>query len=213
MNGRPSIAVAVSTLGNRPDTLRRLLDSIRAQNLLPEDRIYVVVDGPRCIEEDPEQRCDAGLLMDEFRACAARGECGAAWIHLHHEDHCWGHPQRNWLLDQHAMSADLLSQNDDDDVYNPGAFEAIRRRAEANPGKVLLFRFTTAGREVLWKHNEFRESRYGGHGIVVPNVEGRIGRWGRRYAGDWEYVESTLALNGGVENAVFCEENIATARP
>lgn len=226
----PTITVHVSTLGR--ETLMRLLDSIADQRLIEGDEVYVVVDraitgggGPhepikwpggmpaQCVGDTPETYaetiCPTCMTVAVYNTFGLAAKFGA----LHHEDHCWGHPQRNWLLDKELSGGDLIVANDDDDVFNPGAFDAIRSRAQSNPGRVLLFRFTTVGREVLWKPGEFRESRYGGHGIVVPNVAGKIGRWGRRYAGDWDYITSTIALCGGVENAVFCDEIIATARP
>ena len=39
-----------------------------------------------------------------------------------------------------------------------------------------------------------RESAIGGHAMVVPNVPERLGRWECRYAGDYDWIVSTVAL-------------------
>jgi glycosyltransferase involved in cell wall biosynthesis len=105
---------------------------------------------------------------------------------------------------------------DDDDEYLPGALDAMRSFAAANPRRVGLFRL-----------------RYHGHGdtgapknladigtpmLVVPNVPGKVGRFGPadtddplvraqrpgetreelalRFS-DYEFIRSTLAQQGG----------------
>jgi L-amino acid N-acyltransferase YncA len=202
----PTIVLTIPTLGNRLPGLRRQLESVAAQRLVTGDQVIVVVDGAGGGEDDP--CCPVGHLVREF---AAREH--AAWVHLHHEEHNWGNPQRNHALD-HPARADLIVWNDDDDLTMPGAWDAIRRGARENPGKVLMFRFLTVGREVLWERpGDVRETRIGGHCIVTPNVPGRVGRWGRRYEGDFDYITSTLALTGGAANAAWIDQVIATARP
>lgn len=215
----PSIVVTIPTLGNRLAGLERQLRSIVAQGLVAAtedrcgDQVFVVVDGAAPESRDLAHCCPVGKVMLDVAGDGGFDSGGVTWSHLHHEDHNWGNPQRNYVLD-HLAKADLISWNDDDDVYNPGAFDAIRARALEHPGKVLLFRFTTVGREVLWAHRGLvKEARIGGHCIVTPNVPGRVGRWSRRYEADFDFIQSTLALTGGAENAAWCDEVIATARP
>jgi hypothetical protein len=42
--------------------------------------------------------------------------------------------------------------------------------------------------------HEIRESAIGGHAMVVPNVPERLGTWACRYAGDYDWIVSTVAL-------------------
>ncbi len=108
--------------------------------------------------------------------------------------HCWGHCQINEGM-RHA-TGDYLVFIDDDDCFPDGALDAIRRAAAAQPApRPLLFRFWSRRHGVyLPPRHEVRESAIGGHSIVVPNVPERLGQWGERYAGDFDFIVETLAL-------------------
>lgn len=107
--------------------------------------------------------------------------------------HCWGHCQINEGM-RHA-TGDYLVFIDDDDCFPGGALDAIRRAAaeQAEP-RVLMFQFYSRrhGRTLPPRH-EVRESAIGGHCIVPPNIPTRLGHWGERYAGDYDFITSTLA--------------------
>jgi glycosyltransferase involved in cell wall biosynthesis len=110
----------------------------------------------------------------------------------HH--HCWGHCQINAGM-QHA-TGDYLVFIDDDDCFPDGALDAIRRAiAEQRDARPLMFQFWSRrhGRTLPPRH-EVRESAIGGHCIVPPNIGARLGRWSCRYAGDYDFIVSTLAL-------------------
>lgn len=108
--------------------------------------------------------------------------------------HCWGHCQINAGM-AHA-TGDYLVFIDDDDTFTPGALDAIRRAINHQPEpRPLMFRFYAArlGR-TLPERYEVVESAIGGHCIVVPNMPERLGQWGERYGGDFDFIASTLAL-------------------
>ena len=42
--------------------------------------------------------------------------------------------------------------------------------------------------------------------IVVPNLPARLGKWGDHYAGDFDFVKSTIALAPGRENDIVWRE-------
>lgn len=108
--------------------------------------------------------------------------------------HCWGHCQINEGM--RRAHGDYLVFIDDDDCFPDGALDAIRRAADEQPSpRPLMFQFYSRrhGRTLPPRH-EIRESAIGGHAIVVPNIPDRLGQWGERYAGDFDFIVSTLAL-------------------
>lgn len=122
--------------------------------------------------------------------------------------HCWGHCQINHGM-QHA-TGDYLIFIDDDDCFPDGALDTIRRAiAEQREPRPLMFQFWSRrhGR-ILPPSHEVRESAIGGHAIVVPNIPARLGQWGERYAGDYDFIVSTLALwNDGpawIDEVIAC---------
>lgn len=108
--------------------------------------------------------------------------------------HCWGHCQINHGM-RHAMG-DYLVFIDDDDCFPDGALDTIRGAiAEQDEPRPLMFQFWSRrhGRALPPTH-EVRESAIGGHCIVPPNIPEKLGTWGERYAGDYDFIVSTLAL-------------------
>ena len=108
--------------------------------------------------------------------------------------HCWGHCQINEGM--RRAKGNYLVFIDDDDCFPDGALDAIRRAAAEQPTpRPLMFRFWSRRHDrLLPPRREVRESAIGGHAIVVPNVPTRLGMWGERYAGDFDFIVSTLAL-------------------
>ena len=108
--------------------------------------------------------------------------------------HCWGHCQINEGVRQ--ATGDYLVFIDDDDCFPDGALDVIRRAAaEQSSPRPLMFRFRSRRHGMyLPPCHEVRESAIGGHALVVPNIPARLGKWGERYAGDYDFIVSTLAL-------------------
>jgi glycosyltransferase involved in cell wall biosynthesis len=123
--------------------------------------------------------------------------------------HCWGHCQINHGM-RHA-EGDYLIFIDDDDCFPDGALGAIRRAADGQTSpRVLMFQFYSRrhGRTLPPRH-EVRESAIGGHAIVAPNIPERLGQWSCRYAGDFDFITSTLAL--WTEGPAWYDDVIACA--
>lgn len=124
--------------------------------------------------------------------------------------HAWGHPQINEGMRQ--ARGDYLVFIDDDDIFTPEALHIIRAAAdELSEPRVLLFRFRCErlGRTLPETH-EVVENAIGGHCIVPPNIPERLGQWADRYAGDFDFIVSTLAH--WPEGPVWRDEVIAVAR-
>jgi hypothetical protein len=132
-----------------------------------------------------------GPLLD-----VATGVVLAGYRYIAHDagHHCWGHCQINKGI-RHARG-DYLVFIDDDDCFPDGALDTIRTAIADQPEpRPLMFKFWSRrhGRALPERH-EVRESAIGGHAMVVPNIPARLGRWGERYAGDFDFIQSTLAL-------------------
>lgn len=202
----PGLSVVTATQG-RP-TLERLLESVRANGLgdNPADEHLVVIDAH-------------GMVDDEADAVAARVRAyGPAWRPIRHDagGHTHGHCEGNVGIEA-ARPGNYLTFNDDDDVYADGAFAAMRAAiaADASNGgpHVHIFRFMPPWRYPLPNGRIVARCQIGGHCLVAPNVAGKVGRLGHAYDGDYDLIESTLALWGGVDAAEFHEDIIAITRP
>jgi hypothetical protein len=197
----PTIAVVIPTIGR--ELLAGTIRSIVEQYLVVGDQVFVVSDGPPTC---PGSECLAAALV----ATAASRTLGVEWIHLHHEDHDWGNPQRNFVLASGRITADLVSWNDDDDEYTPGAFTAIRTHASCAPDSVLLFRYTGRDGRTYWlRRGLIARGTIDTHCIVTPRQLCGA-RWPRGYAADSAFIAETLVRAGGV--AVWCDEVIAVAK-
>ncbi|NJD20957.1 MAG: glycosyltransferase family 2 protein, partial [Gemmatimonadetes bacterium] len=116
----PTLSVVVATIG-RP-TLGATIASIKAQRLIEGDEVLIAVDGPfpRAVEI-------ARQAGPPFR-----------WVQTTRRGY-WGHGIRNWVFDHQGtddatrLRGDLVAAMDDDNVFTPWAFDAIRRAAMARP--------------------------------------------------------------------------------
>jgi len=145
------------------------------------------------------------------RVLAERYDC--RYLEVNPGEHSWGHDQ----IEAGTLLArgDYIAFQDDDDCFTPDAFQAIRERiSELAEPRPLMFKFMTPWRVVLWEETVIAESRVGGHCLVLPNIPERIGRWTERYAGDFDFIRSTIDLwPNGDDDVVWCDNLIAWTRP
>jgi glycosyltransferase involved in cell wall biosynthesis len=182
-----SISIITPTIG-RP-SLRRL-----AGELLPQlgecDEWIVVGD-----ESHPEAR---EVIKPFLRSNV-----------LYHEtkpEHFWGYPQRECGL--RVASGTHLWGIDDDDRAAPWALETIRRTIAQHPSRPLIFRAIYYGIPI-WRDVEPKlyVGNVSSECFVAPNVKGRVGKYGKRYEGDFDFIVSTAALYPEGERAiVWCPE-------
>lgn len=183
----PAISVITSTMG-RP-TLKTVADEIVPQ-LGENDEWLLVGDGPQPVV----QNMVINLPINKVRYCQTE------------PDHCWGNPQKEYGI--LAARGTHIWFIDDDDRVAPWAMDTIRRRAIEHPCRPLIFKTIYMGYPI-WRENQ--PKLYVGNVstqcFVIPNVKGKIGLYGRAYAGDFDYITSTVALYGEKENAiVWCPE-------
>jgi hypothetical protein len=89
-------------------------------------------------------------------------------------------------------TADWLMFVTDDDLILPGAMNRIRRIVPYNPARMHLFQNLGAG----WSAPRLKVWETGGGMVVTPNIPGKVGIWGDRRQGDFDFITSTLALLG-----------------
>lgn len=192
---RPTFSFLVPT--HREDRpLRRCLDSVLPQ-MRPGDEVIVIGDTH-----------DGDLPGVESLVSSY----GFTYLALDTGFHDYGHSQLNLGL-EHARG-DYIHVNDDDDIWAPGAVGIMRATAANYPGRPLLFRFLSYVGLVYWHtRGLFARNHIGGHCLVAPNLPDKVGRWSPEYSGDFDYLESTISLHGGIDSAVWCDQIVAVARP
>lgn len=191
-----SVSFLVPTAG-RPD-LELCLRSIAFQ-LGSDDEVLVIGD-----------TCD-GPLRESERLVRS---FGSQFRYLEHNAgrHDYGHAQMNAGM-THA-AGDYLSFNDDDDVWVPGAVQTIHATIASYPGVPLLFRFVNGHGFLCWvQEGVFAQDYLGGHCLVVRNDPSKLGYWQPRYAGDWDFVEQTVACYGGPTALRWLDDVLVIARP
>ena len=187
---RPPFSVVVPTLGR--STLRRTLESIRSQAIKSE--VIVVAD---TYEMAPELIAWVGGVADEYGALAYSLDAGA---------HDAGSPQLD--LGYQLATGQFVMNLGDDDVYVPGAFEAIARGLTDRPMLFLVELHPNEQRGntrpvMLWDAPIIERFHVTGQSFVTPNLKHLMGRW----VDDVTFIRETVALHGG--QVAWREEVIA----
>jgi glycosyltransferase involved in cell wall biosynthesis len=173
------LSVIIPTCGR--ETLVRTLQSLIPAGLRSYDEVLVVGDGSQPAVGPIVLRFHPLLDLRYFE---------------HGPTRMVGHAQRQYGMSQ-ATGTHLLSI-DDDDVYLPGAISAVHEAIRKNPDRVLLFREESRTPRhpwgIIWKDRQIRQGNVGTRCVVAPNVHGRLGTWGNRYEGDYDFIRSTVDL-------------------
>lgn len=124
----------------------------------------------------------------------------------------WGATPRTEGMRQ--ATGDYLLWMDDDDIYTPGALAAIRAALKENPGRPHLFRMRRAGgiNDALPRVRAVRVGEVSTQMFCAPNDPAKLGAWGKRYEGDFDFISSTLA-HYPPDAMVWRQEVIAVWRP
>jgi glycosyltransferase involved in cell wall biosynthesis len=163
----PSLCIVTPTI-SRPTLVRALRSAV----LAPGDEWLVIGDGSQ-----PE----AEALV------AALNVPGMHYIEGP-ETHTFGNAQRDSGMS--LAAADYFLFLDDDDVFTPGALEAVRRQMAGVPA---MFRMHHNG-GVIWREQVIAPGNTGGSMFCVPNVPGKFGRWGdsQAYTSDQQFMLATM---------------------
>jgi glycosyltransferase involved in cell wall biosynthesis len=167
-----ALSVITPTLGR--ESLEAMFRSLLPQ-LSEDDEVLVVGDGHR-----PRAR----------EICAAQSFKKIVYYEVPFTGN-WGNPGRNDAISK-AKGTHLFFI-DDDDLAMPGAVGAMRKGADANPGRPLMFKMHHRS-IVIYGPRAVTCGNVSGQMFVPPNVPGRVGRWSGRYMADFDFVNHTLSL-------------------
>ena len=164
----PSVHVLIATIG-RP-TLQAMLDSI-LPFLNPYDHLTIVFDGvvPTDIHTETKGR-----------------------VHIYYEETAlgsFGHGIRNKyapLLER----TDFVMHADDDDTYEPGAFEAVHTLC-TDPETLYIARMQIVNSRIIPVEDEIRDANIGTPNGIIPYDLNVRAKWGLEFGGDFAYY-STL---------------------
>jgi glycosyltransferase involved in cell wall biosynthesis len=137
-------------------------------------------------------------VTDTFASFAAQLEPGDEFIMVRDSTGDYGDAAVNDAMPR-ANGTHLLFM-DDDDVYAPGAFAAMREFAAQNPDRIGIFRMESTVGTRIWNEPVFRFKNVSTQNYVVPNIPGKLGRWHTdspdRRNGDWYFIKETAELQG-----------------
>jgi glycosyltransferase involved in cell wall biosynthesis len=173
-----NISIIIPTCGRK--TLARTLQSIQRAGISGDDEVIVVGDGKQPVALQICQKFEPFLNIK---------------YHEHGPTYCFGNAQRDFGM--RLAKKDLVAFMDDDDEYTRGAFSVVRRCAEKNPGKVLIFQLHHRSLGIVWKEKVFKEG-IGSQMVVLPNVQERLSKWTceripeRDYMGDFYFFRRTV---------------------
>jgi hypothetical protein len=183
---QPKLSVIVATTGR--ESLRATLASIRQQRLQAGDEVILAHDGPTL------NAATAAAWHEEIFSGGHSGASMGGHVRTlpsgPHGD--WGAAARTAGQD-HASGTHLLWQ-DDDDVYLPGAFDSVRREIAQTPDDILLFRVAYPDDRLVWRTPTVQCGNVSTQMFCIPR-EAKLGTWGTRYEGDFDFLESTIAAN------------------
>ena len=147
-------------------------------------------------------------LTRTLASLAPQLEHGDELLVIRNNEAPWGHATRDEAM--HRAKGSHLWFMDDDDIATPYALEDIRGQVVQAPDAVHIFKMQH-GTLVLWKDAVARVGNVGTPMMVIPNVEGLLGRWGTQYEADGYFLQETLALRQ--DEPVFHEQIVALIRP
>jgi glycosyltransferase involved in cell wall biosynthesis len=166
----PNIGIVIATPGRA--SLYRTLRSILYQGLQPGDDILVVGDG---LHRPTKELVEA--FGPPFRYAATQ------------PTRDWGHSQLQWGLKR--VGGDIVTYQDDDDIYLPRALEEMRRLTTAHPGAPMIGRVKTPYWGLLWSEAGAK-TLLDGHCLVAPNDKSKLGYITPEYYGDQCLIATTI---------------------
>ena len=149
-------------------------------------------------------------LMRTLRSITSQLEPGDELFVIRDDSGDAGDTPRNQTM--HRAAGSHLLFMDDDDVYLPGALAKMRRFADDNPGRIVIFRMEYTTGPKRWRVPELRNRNVSTQNFLVPNVPGKLGVWEHRGTvhGDYTFIEETARLQG---DPIFVDEVTVRVRP
>lgn len=190
------LSVIIPTVG-RP-SLARTLASVIDGGIAPEDQVVIVNDG------------DVDAVHGIVEAAELDGRCKVMVAGLVPPGGDYGQPARNFGM--MVATGTHLVFTQDDNVFAPGALDAVRHEAELAPERLHFWRVKPQCGTLVWSGRDDDGLPVLGHIDadcgVVPNDPARLGKWGEGYNGDYVFWRET-AENFGARRIEWHEEMIA----
>lgn len=183
MPTRPLLSVIVPTIGRA--SLDETLTTIRRQ--APASEVEIIVVGDTFGGDFQDALATVPAVCAEYSAKYLGHDGGMHMVGQFQRQRGMAYAQGEWLM---------FSQ--DDNVYLPGAFDAITAALGAGLTVPHLFRVMTRFGFIVWDvEGDLGVGRVDADCIVVPNVPERLGSWGLSYIGDQQFIAQTVALWDG----------------
>lgn len=196
----PILTVIIPTIGRQ--TLEDTIQSIRlnGERISGDGDIEILVIGDTYLGTYQNTLDRAKKIADMWASTYVEYDGGI---------HCYGHPQRNYGIK--IANGDWLAWMQDDDVWLPGAVEAIMQSISTGNSTPRLFRTHTWQAGIVWKRQELVVGNIDADCIVTPNMPGKVAEWTNRYEGDFDFILNTCKRWG--MNVRWEEFVIARGRP
>lgn len=193
---KPSITYLIASTGR--ETLKDTLRSLYGQFDFGLDVVQLYFDG----------KCEKGIefFNEEFDLYGRNLQVEFLPESLGY----WGHGIRNKF--QIQCGTDYIHHMDDDDIYCAGSIPAARNILKSHYGKVVLCKFRTHGKRIVWSKKIIAEGEIGTPSGFIFNRPEIMGHWALGYGGDYSFykdVEDKI----GKENIVFHDLLIVKTRP
>jgi glycosyltransferase involved in cell wall biosynthesis len=184
----PSVSIITPTIGR--ESLETMLQGLAPQ-LSKGDEVLVIGDGPQA------------------KAAEIVGRIGSPYVRYWEHGPIWnyGNPQRNLAIAE--AKGDYIMFIDDDDRPAQGGVGIVKAAIDQFHGRPLMFKMPYM-KHLIWKTREVRCGNVSGQMFMAPNVKGRLGQWSGLYAGDFDFIKSTLLLYPERDKAVVWREEIVT---
>ena len=189
----PSFHLLIATMGRK--TLIQMLDSIVPQ-MEESDFITVVYDNK-----------DTGNTFETVKNMKTRCKLN---VIMNNETYDVNYPQHSIRNKYNDLEGDFIFHGDDDDIYTPNAMIYIRKYV-CNPTTLYLFNlyFKDIKTETFYK-NKLEISHISTPSGVIPKEINKLGIWGDRHGGDFDFYKS---IEDKVYRVQYQDEAIYIIRP
>ena len=189
----PSFHLLIATMGRK--TLIQMLDSIVPQ-MEESDFITVVYDNK-----------DTGDTFETVKNMKTRCKLN---VIMNNETYDVNYPQHSIRNKYNDLEGDFIFHGDDDDIYTPNAMIYIRKYV-CNPTTLYLFNlyFKDMKTETFYK-NKLEISHISTPSGIIPKEINKLGIWGNRYEGDFDFYKS---IEDKVYRVQYQDEVIYIIRP
>lgn len=186
------ITVIIPTLGRK--TLPATIASIASQ-LNAEDAVVVVSEGSNQDVKNLVTHCANLYPHVDWTFTVAYGGC-------------WGHPNRNYVLDNHVYTSHVWTL-DDDDVATKNALSSLRAHM-GDPWTIFKMTFGEghfANGVTCWREQKIQAGDIGTPMLYAPISKARFGH---AYMGDLDYAN---ALQAELGEPIWAEDVVCLVRP